>query len=108
MDIRTTPTPGQYGTKQLLKEYGYQLVGVRYRYDKKRSKRYKTIKLIVDEQEWNSGVSIPMDRRVHVGVEYGETELRQKVKFAGGFWVVEKTAWVFSCKGFKGSDPLNR
>ncbi|MEJ1359174.1 MAG: hypothetical protein RPU64_16750 [Candidatus Sedimenticola sp. (ex Thyasira tokunagai)] len=27
MDIRTTPTPSQYGTKQLLKEYGDQLVG---------------------------------------------------------------------------------
>ncbi|MEJ1402283.1 MAG: hypothetical protein RPU73_00175 [Candidatus Sedimenticola sp. (ex Thyasira tokunagai)] len=98
MDIRTTPTPGQYGTKQLLKEYGDQLVGVRYRYDKKRNKRYKTVELIVDEQEWNSGVSIPMERHVHVRVEYGETGLRQKVKSAGGFWNVKKKAWVLSYK----------
>ncbi|MEJ1401807.1 MAG: hypothetical protein RPU41_13975 [Candidatus Sedimenticola sp. (ex Thyasira tokunagai)] len=79
MDIRTTPTPGQYGTKQFLKEYGYQLVGGRYRYDKKRNKRYKTVELIVDKQEWISGVSIPMDRRVLVGIEYGEAELRKQV-----------------------------
>ncbi len=90
MDIRTTPTPGQYGSKQLLKEYGDQLVGVRYRYDKKINKRYKTVELIVDEQEWISGVSIPIDRRVHVRVNYGETELRQKVKSAGGFWDAKK------------------
>ncbi|MEJ1464578.1 MAG: hypothetical protein RPU15_15110 [Candidatus Sedimenticola sp. (ex Thyasira tokunagai)] len=98
MDIRTTPTPGQYGTKQLLKEYGDQLVCVRYRYDKKRSKRYKTAELIVDEQEWNSGVSIPMDKHVHVRVDYGETELRQKVKSAGSFWDAEKKACVLSYK----------
>ncbi|MEJ1356088.1 MAG: hypothetical protein RPU64_16980 [Candidatus Sedimenticola sp. (ex Thyasira tokunagai)] len=98
MDIRTTPTPGQYGTKQFLKEYGYQLVDGRYRYDKKRNKRYKTVELIVDKQEWISGVSIPMDRHVHVRVDYGETELRQKVKSAGSFWDAKKKAWVLSYK----------
>ncbi|MEJ1336171.1 MAG: hypothetical protein RPU37_08980 [Candidatus Sedimenticola sp. (ex Thyasira tokunagai)] len=98
MGIRTTLTPGQYGTKQLLKEYGDQLVCVRYRYDKKRNRRYKTIELIVDEQEWIEGVSIPMDRRVHVRVDYGETELRQRVKAAGGFWDAKEKAWVLSYK----------
>jgi hypothetical protein len=35
--------PGQNGTKQLLKKYGDQLVCVRYRHDKARQKRIKTI-----------------------------------------------------------------
>ncbi|MEJ1368394.1 MAG: hypothetical protein RPU52_09500 [Candidatus Sedimenticola sp. (ex Thyasira tokunagai)] len=57
MDIRTTPTPGQYGTKQLLKEYSDQLVCVLYRYDKKRNRGYKTVELIVDEREEEKGTA---------------------------------------------------
>ena len=36
MEIKATLAPGQNGTKRLLKEYGDQLVCVRYRYDKAR------------------------------------------------------------------------
>jgi hypothetical protein len=50
--VRTTLRPGQKGTRELLKSYGDQLICVRYRYDKARGKRYKTVELIVDEQEW--------------------------------------------------------
>lgn len=98
MEIRTTLKPGQDGTKQLLKIYGDQLVCVRYRYDKKRNRRYKTAELIIDEQEWIAGVAIPMDRRVHIRIGYHETELREKVKSAGGFWDAENKAWLLSYK----------
>ena len=37
---------------KLLKQYGEQLVCVRYRYDQKRRKRYKTVALIADEKDW--------------------------------------------------------
>ncbi len=79
-----------------MKEYGDQLVCVRYRYDKIRRKRLKTIELIVDEQDWVPGVIIPADRRVEIRIGFGETELREKVKEAGGFWNPDKKAWIIS------------
>jgi hypothetical protein len=94
MDIRATLLPGQEGTRQLLKVYGDQLVCVRYRYDKARQKRLKTVELIVDEQEWVPGVLIRPERRVHVRVGYGENELRAAVKRAGGYWDAERKAWL--------------
>ena len=42
MDVKATLLPGANGTKALLREYGDQLVCVRYRYDNKKHKRYKT------------------------------------------------------------------
>ena len=85
MEIRTTLLPGQNGTKSLLRQYGEQLVCVRYRYDKEWRKRFKTVELIVDEQDWMPGVIIPVDKRVFVRIGYGETELREKVKAAGAY-----------------------
>ncbi len=96
MEIKATLSPGQNGTKQLLKEYGDQLVCVRYRYDKTEGKRYKTVELIVDEQNWQPGVSLKPDQKVHIRIGYGERELRERVKAAGGFWDAEKRAWFVS------------
>ncbi len=96
MEIRATLLPGQNGTKQLLKKYGDQLVCVRYRYDKERRKRFKTIELVVDEQDWIPGVTIPADKLVLVRVGFGEMELRERIKAEGGFWYAEKKAWQLS------------
>lgn len=94
--VGTTLRPGQKGTRELLKSYGDQLVCVRYRYDKARGKRYKTVELIIDEQDWMPGVAIPADKRLPITVGYGETELREQIKAAGGFWNAEKRAWILS------------
>ena len=96
VEIKTTLGPGQNGTKQLLKQYGDQLVCVRYRYDKARQKRIKTAEIIIDEQDWIPGVIIPADRRISIRIGFGEAELREQVKKAGGFWNPEKKAWVIS------------
>ena len=80
----------------MLKQYGDQLVCVRYRYDKARQKRLKTIEIIVDEQDWNPGVTFPMDKIVPVKIEFGETELREQMKQAGAYWNPEKKAWMLS------------
>lgn len=96
MQIKTTLMPGQNGTKRLLKEYGDQLICVRYRYDKARQKRIKTVELIIDEQDWVPGVTIPMDRRVAIKIGYNEAELREQIKQAGGFWNPGKKAWILS------------
>lgn len=96
MRVKTTLTPGQKGTKQLLKAYGDQLVCVRYRYDKARQKRFKTVELIIDEQDWIPGVTIPVDKPVAIKVGYGEAELREQVKSSGGYWNPDKKAWILS------------
>ena len=95
-EIRATLLPGQNGTKGLLREYGDQLVCVRYRYDKLRGRRLKTIELIIDEQDWVPGVNITPDRKVSIRVGFDETKLREHVKMAGGYWDPEKKAWQLS------------
>ncbi|HKJ04702.1 MAG TPA: hypothetical protein VJ974_03815 [Geopsychrobacteraceae bacterium] len=52
MKVKSTLSPGSKGTKKLTEQYGDQLVCVRYRYDATKQRRYKTVELIVDEQEW--------------------------------------------------------
>jgi hypothetical protein len=46
MNIRAILKPGANSTMGLLREYGEQLVCVRYRNDRARRKRYKTVELI--------------------------------------------------------------
>ena len=77
---------------RLYKEYGDQLVCVRYRYDKLRGRRLKTVELIVDEQPWVPGVNIPAERQVAVRIGFNEQELRERVKQAGGWWDPGKKA----------------
>jgi hypothetical protein len=96
MDVKVTLAPGQNGTKQLQKQYGDQLICVRYRYDKIRKKRLKTVELIIDEQDWIPSVTIPADRRVALKIGFGETELREQIKDAGGYWNPDKKAWILS------------
>jgi hypothetical protein len=36
---------------------------------------------------------IPATRRVYFKIGYGETELREQVKLAGGYWNPEEKAW---------------
>jgi len=96
MEIRATLLPGQKGTRQLIKVYGDQLICVRYRYDKARQKRLKTVELIVNEQDWVPGIIFPTTERVLLRIGYGETEMREAVKAAGGFWDPEKKGWVLA------------
>ena len=66
--------PGQKGTKQLLTQYGDRLVGVGYRYDAQRKKRFKTVELIIAEREWEP----PPPRfaaEAIIGVRVGFTEV---------------------------------
>jgi hypothetical protein len=92
-EVRTTLLPGQKGTVRLLQQYGDQLVCVRYRYDKLRGRRLKTVELVVDEQPWVPGVKIPAEREVAVRIGYNEHDLRERVKQAGGWWNAEKKVW---------------
>ena len=91
--LKTTDTlrPGERGTRRLVAEHGDRLVCVRYRCDPERRKRYKTVELIVAEVDWDPPPG--PDDLVHVRVAFGEEELRQRVKQAGGRWRPESKTW---------------
>lgn len=50
--------PGQKGAKKLLDQYGAQLLGVRYRYDQEKRKRFNTIELVIEGASWLPPVHI--------------------------------------------------
>lgn len=88
MRTRLTLSPGQNGTKHLVDKYGDRLVCVRYRYDERTERRLKTVELIIEETEW-----LPPGGVFLVRIHYNETELREKVKTAGGLWEPHRKLW---------------
>jgi hypothetical protein len=86
--------PGQDGTKKLVDMYGDRLLFVRYRYDAKQGKRYKTVELIIGESDWQPDPR--PDEIVGVRVGYREVELWQRVREAGGRWNREQQLWELS------------
>ena len=49
MKTRLVLKPGSRGTRKLLAEHGKRLVCVRYRYDLRLGRRWKTVELVVDD-----------------------------------------------------------
>jgi hypothetical protein len=106
MEIRTVRKPGDPGTRKLLAQYGERLVCIRYRYDAARRKRFKTIELIVTEEDWHPPAPHPEDdgstrpapkryatRRLGIRIAYDEADLRQRIKAAGGLWDPSQRMW---------------
>jgi hypothetical protein len=86
--------PGQKGTKRLLAQYGDRLICVRYRYDVERKRRFKTVELLVAEQDWEPRrLPIAPDRIVGLRVDFAEVAVRDQVKQAGGTWNPERRLW---------------
>jgi len=85
--------PGQPGTKKLVQKYGKNLFCVRYRYDTHKGKRFKTVEIIIEEDEWNTNSQqVPANKIVNVRIGYEEKYYRQLVKPAGASWnPIEKT-----------------
>ncbi len=50
---RSTVRPEPRGAKRLRAQYGDRLVCIRYRYDTRCKRRYKTVELIVEERDWD-------------------------------------------------------
>lgn len=91
MRTRLKLNPGQRGTIKLVRQYGAQLVCVRYRYDEEKQRRYKTIELIIDEAEW---MRKPRPGTiVYLRVAYSELVIRTKIKQAGGQWDSNLALW---------------
>ena len=100
MQIKLKLKPGQRGTKKLLEKYGDKLICVRYRYDIKTCKRYKTAEIIIEEVPWKPKRKKPPPQKagnqnkiVGIHLQYQEIELRDTVKKAGGFWNPAEKIW---------------
>ena len=100
MDVIKKMNPGDPGTKRLLAKYGDKLICVRYRNDKDKQRRVTTVELIVDEGFYLASRNTTRqlchpsaNRNVLLKIDYHETELRNKVKQAGGQWKPELKRW---------------
>jgi hypothetical protein len=90
MQARRTLASGQKGAKKFLDCYGEQVFSVRYRCDEQWRKRGATVEIFVEESGW------PLPDKpeiVDLRVELRETELRRRVKQAGGKWNSAKRVW---------------
>ena len=97
MRTRLTLRPDQDGAKQLRKRYGDQLVGVRYRYDKAKKERWKTVELIIEKSAWEpSPRQWQADTLVALQIAVHERDLRQRVKAAGGKGNPSEATWELS------------
>lgn len=87
--------PGAPGTKRLVERFGDALLCVRYRYDPQRNCRLTTVELIVEERPEKP------EKTAWIRVSYNETELRLRVKEAGGVWHPERKLWLVALKKIK-------
>ena len=94
MKTRKMLRPGQPGTKKLVEKYGEDLFCVRYRYDSRHKRKMKTIELIVAEGPWETNTrKIPVNKIVHLRIDFNEAYIRRLVKAAGGRWNHGKKLW---------------
>lgn len=97
LPIRLKLDPGVPGTKKLEREYRDRLVCVRYRYDKRTRRRYKTVELVVDVAPWWPGRRrIKPSDVVLLDLARDEVDLHEVVRAAGGGWNRKQGAWMLS------------
>jgi hypothetical protein len=100
MDVIKKLAAGAPGTKRYVREYGEQLLCVRYRRDIAGTRRLTTVELIVDEAPLappQNAVEKKLfphpNGNVVVRVGYHEQALRQRVKEAGAKWLPDRKLW---------------
>lgn len=115
-----TLKPGQKGTRELLNRYGPNLLCVRYRYDEDTRERLKTVELVVQRRSREREAEYPGSRkldgragsaarrRVALRIGWRETELRRRVKSAGGLWDPVRRVWMLPRDVAERLDLLNR
>ena len=91
MRTRLVRRPGQHGTKDLVAQYGEQLICVRYRYDPIHKKRYKTVELIIETVEWSPPPA--SDTIVALRVAIHERDVQHAIRAVGGVWNRAKRVW---------------
>lgn len=95
MKTRVNLKPGEKGTKRLVAQYGDALVCVRYRYDAKTRKQYKTVEIIVSESDWTPPpAKYPDGTLVRLKIGISETALQGQVRAVGGRWDKQQKVWL--------------
>jgi hypothetical protein len=92
MKTKLVLAPGSRGTRKLLAEHGKRLVCVRYRYDERLKRRWKTVELIVDEIFWEPKPP-RADLKVVIRTRHEETGLHRRIRDAGGRWDGKGQVW---------------
>jgi hypothetical protein len=87
--VGSTMRPGDRGTAKLVRDWGERLVTVRYRYTDSPPTRFTTIELVVASASWAPTAS----RSVLVEVRSWEGDLREKIRAAGGRFVLKAMRW---------------
>ncbi|MFQ5627641.1 MAG: hypothetical protein ACE5I1_02680 [bacterium] len=91
--------PGMKGTKKLVELYGDKLVCVRYINDCELNRRIKTIELIIDKSPIPDNKSnTPMNKIIHLNVNYDESLLQRAIKSVGGKWNLKEGVWELPYK----------
>lgn len=89
--------PGQPGTKRYQRQFGDALVCVRYRIHPETARSYTTVEIVVDEKQlpaFPAPNGTADETLVALAIAYGETDLRQRVKQAGGKWDQDRKVWL--------------
>ena len=121
MKIKNVLQPGKRGTKALVKEYGDQLVCVRYRYDYFNKKKYKTVELIINEDDWHPLPLHPdtthakeveqdfnREHKLKVRIAWDEKELQTAAKSHGGLWSPKEKVWLMDSYEVKNAGLAHR
>jgi hypothetical protein len=83
--------PGAAGTRRLQQRYGKELVCVRYRESADGSARFTTVEIVVERRAVQKRQPAKAEQLVRIN--FGESELREKVKAAGGRWDPKLKLW---------------
>jgi hypothetical protein len=97
MKTRLVLKPGRRGTRKELAEYGKRLVYVRYRYDARLKRRWKTVELIIREAFWEPKPPLP-EKIVRVRTRQSEADLHREIRAAGGRWDGKGRVWRMTYK----------
>lgn len=84
--------PGAPGTGPLVDRYGDALLCIRQRLDPQQKHKLTTVEIIVETQPAEP------EPTAWLRIGYGETELRERVKKAGGEWHPECKLWRLPLK----------
>jgi len=92
-----TMKPGDPGTRRQLERWGADLLCVRYRYDDERRERLTTVEIVIERAA--RAPRVDPDHQVGVRLRYEETELRHRVREAGGQWDPRRKLWWMTWAG---------
>lgn len=92
--VRKTMRPGEKGTARFVRDWGEQLVCVRYRFDENGKTRYTTVEIVAAEpRPWNPPKRPTPDALVYLRVDRNDWKAIRKLREARVWWDRERRLW---------------